>query len=271
VIFQVLEGVETTALDLAAARAYYALAVWTLLKPPTRQELWPTVATWEPRPFRRQDLKHKLYEPGKWTGRESDRGRNIVQSAEYQLPIDPTTLSAPFRALNLAPGNAAARAVLSAAWALHLVERTPNDLQRTDEILNLSIGIDALCDLGTNLSASFRRWESITARYGVWESLHDVNTPAEIDQAKELARDLRNIATHGGDSVLINLGYPREEVRRLLHRPSRTGAELSIARVDKTLPMIRFAVRSVMERLVKDLIERDWDVNYFRQQFVDQS
>jgi hypothetical protein len=269
VLFQVQEGTQTAALAVAEARAQYALGMWCLLRPPEYYELWPALATWEPRPHMQHDIEHKLYEPDKWVGGETPRGRNITHREEYRLPSDERLLKAPFRALELVHERLSARAVLSAASSLHLAEREPRELQRTDELLMLSAAIEAICDIGEGTSAGGeRRWARVTERYGIWRELRGPYSQNEIEQAKQLSRDLRNIAAHGADDVLVNLGYPPHLPRRLPGGREVRGSDLALARAVTALPVVRHAVRAAIARLAHESIDNDWDDAWFRKQFA---
>jgi hypothetical protein len=86
----------------------------------------------------------------------------------------------------------------------------------------------------------------------------------EIEEAKGLANDLRNIAAHGSDDVLVNLGYPASAVRVLPGGRRRSGAELGLARAAAAEPVLRHAVRDATHRLAIEAIANEWDDNWFR-------
>jgi len=53
------------------------------------------------------------------------------------------------------------------------------------------------------------RWRTLRTRLGLLAELakHGIDAAA-VETAEERLADVRNIAAHGTDSVLINLGYP---------------------------------------------------------------
>ena len=158
--------------------------------------------------------------------------------------------------------------MLGAAWNLYLVEREPRDFERTDELLLLSSAIESLCDLGQGASdGSERRWARITERLGLWRDLRASYDQRELEDAKQLVRDIRNISAHGSDSVLVNLGYPRKKRRALPGGREVSGHELALARAAAALPVLRHAVRGVAARSADELVDRDFDDAWFTRQF----
>lgn len=264
------EGAEPLALSVARTKARYALAMWCLLVPPEWRQLWPTLADWEPRPYLERGTKHKKFEEGAWArARSPVKSSHVTQYLEYEVPSRPEFLSAPFIALERASENGlAARAALSAAWSLYLAERVPGDLERTDRLMFVSAAIDALCDLGQGPTGEGeKRWARITERHGIWREMQDSYSREEIEDAKGLARDLRNVATHGSDDTLLNLGYPADQLRRLPGNRERTGHELSLANAATVFPLISTAARSVAKRVAMQGIETGWDDDAFRENF----
>jgi hypothetical protein len=253
-------GTERTALARATTHTRLALAMWCLLDPPDKRTLWPSLGEWLPRPYFEAGIVHKPYESGKWTGTSVPSGRINTEYQEYTVTDDALKLGAPFSMMRLADTMLAPRAVLSAAWHLHLAERQPADIERTDELVHLHTAIDALCDLGLgpNDRDTQKRWNAITVRFGVWEELENVYRAEELQQAQQLGRDLRNITQHGSDDVLVNLGYPKGAKRQVRGRRELTGEQLSLARASFTLPVLRHGVRTVARRLAVDGIENGW-------------
>lgn len=267
-LFLVQQGTETAALSVAMTKARLALAVWCLLDPPDGMTLWPSTANWQPRPYIRDDVVYKLYEPEQWMSKARTHGRRSYHLGEYTVTDQPEKLKAPFEMLRLAETMIAPRAVASAAWALHLAEREPNDQERTDSLVHLRSAIEAICDTGTGpTGASERRWARITERFGIWKDMRGVYGQRELEDAKQLARDLRNITQHGSDDILVNLGYPPEAIRPMQDGRSLTGEQLGLARAAAAHPVLHRAVREVVSRLALDGITDGWDDERFRQRF----
>lgn len=267
-LFLVQPGTRTAALSMATTRARLALAIWCLLDPPAAATGWPTLGDWLPRPFLANGTVHKLYERDKFVGSARTDGRWVRQYAEYAVTENLTKLAAPFEMMRLADTILAPRAVASAAWALHLAEREPNDLERTDELVHLRTAIEAICDTGEGPGGGAeKRWARITERFGIWKSMRGVYGQRELEDVKQLARDLRNITQHGSDDILVNLGYPPEAIRPLQGGRTITGEQLGLAHAAAALPVLRHAVREVVRRLAKDGIENGWDDARFRSQF----
>jgi hypothetical protein len=271
-LVMVTQGSEPLALNLARTRARYALALWCLLVPPDWRQLWPAIADWEPRPHIERGMPYKLFEPGAWAGQRSRvKGSHITHYQEYELPRKPEILTAPFEAMDLAAttNRLSARAALSAAWSLYLAERVPSDLERTDRLVHLAAAIDSLCDLGEGPTGdTATRWARLTERLGIWRELRGPYLQGEIEDAKKLARDLRNITAHGSDDTLVNLGYPPELIRTLPDNRHRQGEELALAQAAAAFPIVSTAVRLAALQIAQEGIESGWDDDVFRANFA---
>jgi hypothetical protein len=264
-LFFVQSGTETAAWSVAMTRTRLALALWCLLHRPTWREMWPTLGDWVPRPCVQYEIHRKLFQPGRWPSDGVARGRSQVEFGLYELPDDVATIATPFEVMRLAPDRFSARAAASAAWSLYLAERQPNDLELTDELVHLRAAIEAICDTGDGTAASADvRWARITERWGVWREMRAFYGQGELEDAKHLARDLRNIAQHGSDDVLVNLGYPPKRIRSLAGDRKLTGEQLGLARAAATVPVLRQAVRDVATRLVAEGRANGWDDEWFR-------
>lgn len=227
VLALVEDGASTMAFDRALTRARYALAVWCLLRPPESHALWPATADWELRPF----LHHHVVFKKMGDRRAREHNRVIDEYAMYELPAEDRVLAAPFLAMEAAldvdgGGSLHARATIAAAACLYTLNRRPTDLHRTDALLHLEAAVEAICDTDDTDLEGGRRWAAITDRLGVWRGLKGY-TSRELNEAKRLSRDLRNIAAHGSDQVLLNLGYPRDLARPLKDGRIRSGQELA--------------------------------------------
>jgi hypothetical protein len=263
-------GTQNLAVRLAVSRARYALAFWQLLKPPAYGEVSGSLAMWEPQPYLRHDIEHKPFEERVWTGGSMPRGRSVTEYSPYELSQDPAKLSAAFRAIELAPDRISARAILGCAWALYLVEAKPGEVQPADQLLLLSGAIEALCDLGEGPDGSdaSKRWTRVLERSGVRRELGRRYQQDELKDAAALARDIRNIAAHGSDSVLVNLDYPPSASRQFRGGREVAGRDLALARGLSAKAILLFAVRSVAEHLSEELVKRDFDDDWFRAQLL---
>ena len=267
-LFIVQQGTETAALSVAMTKARLALAIWCLLDPPDSMKLWPSTGDWQPRPYVHDNVVYKLYEPGQWIGSAQARGRRSFHLGEYTVTDDPNRLKAPFEMMRLAEKMIAPRAVASAAWALHLAERAPADQERTDALVHLRSAIEAICDTGNGPTGDGdRRWARITERFGVWKAMSGFYGQRDSKEAKRFARDLRNIAQHGSDDILVNLGYPPEAIRPMQDGRALTGEQLGLARAAAAYPVLHHAVREVVSRLARDGIADGWNDERFRRQF----
>jgi hypothetical protein len=83
------------------------------------------------------------------------------------------------------------------------------------------------------------------------------------NEAKRLTRDLRNVAAHGSDQVLLNLGYPDTRDRLMQDGSIRNGRELAVARVSATVPVLEHAVLRVSQHLAQHGIDHGLDDSWF--------
>jgi hypothetical protein len=92
------KGAEPVAVSVARTRARYALALWCLLVPPVRGQVWPTLGDWEPRPYIDRGTARKLYEPGTWAGaRSPERARASITTASTSSRESPKSCAPPSR------------------------------------------------------------------------------------------------------------------------------------------------------------------------------
>jgi hypothetical protein len=258
-------------LERATSRARYTLALWCLLKPPSEQgALWPTICEWEPQPYQINHIHFKQLD----VPSASEQGNSIIVYDLYELPSDEGSRSAPFAAMDAAmdpsgPGALHARAVLSAAWVLYSIERTASDLQRTDQLMQLGTAMAALCDIEEGRQpGSLDRWKYVTDLLGIWRNLKGAYTQRELENARRLSSELRNISVHSSDTVLLNLDFPTTLTRELSARVRRTGEELALARMAATQPILRHAIREVALHFAQHGIQHGWDDTWFKSQLV---
>lgn len=265
------DGSRDLSLERAISRARYTLALWCLLDSPAAQEaLWPTICEWEPQPYQMNHIRLKrLDAPG-----AREQGNSIVVYQLYQLPSDEGALRAPFAAIHAAmdpngTGALHARAVLSAAWVLYSIERTVSDLQRTDQLMQLGTAMAALCDIEEGRQrGSPDHWKYVTDLLGIWSNLKGAYTQRELENARKLASELRNISAHSSDTVLLNLDFPTTLTRELSARVRRTGEELALARMAATQPILRHAIREVALHFAQHGIQHGWDDTWFKSQLM---
>jgi hypothetical protein len=235
----VVENTEAVAVQVAHARAAYIVAAWTLAEPPPRWRLWPVASVWTPQPFVRFSTPIKPY-AGHSRSDQARRPRigSIRQYREYELGENVELLRRPLRAIGAAGQRHSARALLSATWAWQHAARDATGLETTDLMLYAFTALAALCeDPRTRRdSRMFRRWETLQRNVpGLLENAHGAGLQQEaIDHARQMLHDVRNLAAHGSDAALINLGYPAEETRSF-RRHDVPGTELALASLHAAL------------------------------------
>jgi hypothetical protein len=259
ILYLIEDGTQTAATTIARSRARMVLALWCLLSKPTGEELWPSIGDWLPRPYVNDAIDHKLYEPDEWISKERVQGRSSTEYREYALPDDTDMLREAVRITREAPRSLSARAIASAAWSLHVAERDPNDLERTDQLLHLVRAIQALCDTGRPDEASAKRWARLTERLGIWRELRAAYDQKELEELKRLAHNLRDLAAHSSDDVLVNLGYPPDASRELTRQRLLMGDQLALAQSVAAVPVLLHAVREATVHLARSATEHAYD------------
>jgi hypothetical protein len=268
------QGTEELAVTLAGTRARLAVALWCLLSPPRSsshpRQTWPTVGGWTPAPHVELGVQRKRYRPGQFGGPAGVRGARITTHAEYRLTRSEDYLRAPFDAIDAARrGGLAARAVLSAARSLYLAERTPPDLEGTERILHVWRAKEALSDPGTRGEKADERWRRLVVNLRLRSELRAGGySREEIDEAFDLMKSLRQLATHRPDDVLVNLSYP-DRLSTHLHGGSVIdAASAPLAVVVADWPVLLGAVRSAARRLAKGALRNGWSDKWFHSRFA---
>lgn len=268
------EAIEEVAVNVAETRARLAVALWCLLSPPRSRydprQPWPTVGGWTPAASVEFGLQRKVYEPGKFVGRSRTRGNRITMHADYRLTSSATYLRAPFEAIEAERnGSLCARAVLSAARSLYLAQQIPNDLERTERILHVWGAREALSDPGPRGEKADERWERLVVNLRLrQELLRRGYSAAEVDEAFGLIENLRDLATHRPDDVLVDLNYPAR-LRTHLYRGRVVDAENApLAVVTTDWPIVLATVRLAAQRLAKGAIKNGWNDRWFHGRFA---
>jgi hypothetical protein len=267
-------GTRAVALESARTRARYALAVWTLARGPGSRRLWPTVGSWAPQPYLRLGEEHKLYEPELFMGRSTKQGGVRHHSLFYEPPSDAAELGWPFIAMERAPEHRSAGALLSATWALYQATHWPYELQLTDRMLYLQTAVASLCEApgGGDNRAMYDRWRALRTRLGLLQELAARGIEAtDIEASEQRLSDVRNIAAHGIDSVLINLGYPTDRPRRFSKKRERGGEELALAQLYSELHPLQWMVRQALQRTWRTVVAANFSDDAFESGFDESS
>jgi hypothetical protein len=257
------------AVSVAHSRARYALATWCMLKPPTLSELWPSLGDWAPQPWFNLSGNVKPYEPGKSRGTTSPRF-SLHMYAQYPAPEEDAVLCAPFEAISVAAEHRSARALLSASWSLYVSDRRPVELEVTERLTALVTVVMSLCDPGEPVSDDevFKRWMTVADKLGAWDN-EDLRLSRErMRSLHARLRDVRNIAAHGSDAVLVNLGYPAAVVRTMRGARQVAGSELALAVIDSAWGPLAYAAGQVVRRLWAEGLKTGFDDEAFDRNFV---
>ena len=82
--------------------------------------------------------------------------------------------------------------------------------------------------------------------------------PHEISAALERMVKVRNIATHGADAVLLDLGYPADAVRKMRYDEA-LGTEFAAGSIQSDLPALVQVVGRTLDRTIRDLASDGWE------------
>jgi hypothetical protein len=235
------------ALPRAQAKAQYAIAVWVLLSPPGPDRIVPDLGVWVPQPQIHIRQRYKRLEQGKWPAKERTQGGGIWMNRGYQVP-DLATLRTPFQAVAV-KDRRCAQALLSASLTLHTASRGSR-YQLSERLRAVRSAIETLCESAPGKSDAEERWERLVARYGVENVLAERGY--EQGDAEAISRRLRiarNVATHGADAVLLDLGWPAGLDRPGPGKAVTKAEDLGIAALHADLAMLGLAVRLVLREM----------------------
>lgn len=262
------DGVPSVALARARARAEYAIAVWSLVAPPSRFEVVPDLGLWVPQPTIYWLQRYKQKTNGSGIGSESVRGGGVRRYAPYTAP-DPDVLKLPFEAFERLDRRCV-QALLSASLSLHYgMRRSGNELSA--QLRNTLASLENLCEKEGDLWAADGRWDTISNRLGVWAKVTDefAYTTDDITEVQKRVKAARNIATHGADAALLDLGYPSAAQRKVSESLFRPGTDFAYTALAADLEPLRYALGEVIASLWQTMRASDWDDTVFEQQFAD--
>jgi hypothetical protein len=264
-LLTVEDGVAGLALPRARSRAQYAIAVWTILSPPNDYELLPDLGIWVPQPHIHWLQRFKQKEDEAWIAKERVRGGSITHWAPYTAP-DRDVLRAPFEAFAHLD-HRCAQALLSAALNLFNARRRSRS-ELSAQLRNTMAALEVLCEKEGELGAAEGRWGKVSARFDVWTELEKRGySTDDIDQLQKRLKYARNIATHGSDAALLDLGYPEQAQRQVSKSDVLPGTDFAFSILAADLAPLRFALGSVMRSLFKVARESGWDDDDFEAQF----
>ena len=146
------------------------------------------------------------------------------------------------------------------------------ELEETDRLLHVFAAIDALAESEHNRSPAEteRGWNRGSQRLGIWTNLSKGGhyTQDELSEARRVAKDLRDIAAHGSDAVLVNLGYPASAVRTMMGGRPVAGERLGLGMVAGDLPIILTAAVQATRTLFREAVRRGWDDAWYESRFA---
>jgi len=194
------------------------------------------------------------------------KGNSIRFWDEYEAP-GADVLRMPFEAIeNL--DRRSSQALLSAAHAHQQASRASRFLL-SERVRNVHAAIECLCEPEPGAGGAYDRWEIVADRFGVWDELGKRGyDPQDAIDVQERLKNARNIASHGADAALIDLGYPEAQQRKMQGKNRYAlGQDLAIAAVQADLTPLVFAVGHVVKQLLLLMRDNKWDDTLFEAQF----
>jgi hypothetical protein len=257
-------GTAPLAITRARSKAAYALAVWAILHPPGDFEVLPDLGIWVPQPYVRTGQRYKIREEGAWAKRARTQGGAIQVLSEYTAP-EPDVLSLPFEALAQLPESRSAQALLSASLALFQASRGSRFLM-SERIRYIQVAVETLCEEAPAASYDRDRWQRVKSRHGASDAYVRGYSDADIADLETRLQQARNVATHGADAVLLDLGFP-DDLEREMRGGAVAGEKFGLAGLGADLSPLTGAVRNVLASLLRHMRDNDWDDEEFDRQF----
>jgi hypothetical protein len=178
-------------------------------------------------------------------------------------------LRIPFDAIDLVRERRSAQAQLSASWAYFQAARGSRSLL-SERLRHLLVAVETLGEPAPGKQMRWSRWRRIRDRFEVHEALKvRGHSRKEIKRAEKRLKQARNIATHGADAALIDLGFRPGEQRELLHGSMMPTDDLGFAALNADLSAMLFAVRLVLDGSLREAAANDWDDEEFERLFSD--
>lgn len=265
-LLTVEEGTGVLALARARAKAQYALAVWSILAPPKEWKLLPDLGIWVQQPSIQLGQRFKPREHEKWIPREQVKGNSTRLWGDYEAP-SAQFLRIPFEAIENLECRSS-QGLLSAALARWQASRASRFLL-SERVRSIHVAIECLCEREPGAGGAYDRWEIVADRFGVWGELEKRGyDPQDALDVQERLKNARNVATHGADAALIDLGYPEAQQRKMQGKNRYAlGQDLAIAAVQADLTPLIYAVGHVVKELFLLMSNNNWDGSLFEAQF----
>lgn len=262
------DGTRGIAMSRARAKAMYALAIWTITSPPGDFTQLPDLGIYGPQPFLHMPQRSKEYDPGEWISNKRASLGEIRHPSEYEVPVD-DMLPLPFEALRAARDSRSAQALLSASWAAFEAARGSRFLL-SERLRHILVAVETLGEPEPGKKMNWRRWTNLSKRYGVHDELRGRGySEEEITRAEARLKNARNIATHGADAALIDLGFPEGVERALMGGQSVPGEDLGFPALSADLTILIFGVQHVLDKLLRLQRDAGWDDDEFERQFAE--
>jgi hypothetical protein len=265
-ILSVEEGSLALARAHATAKAQYAMAVWVVLQPPGEWHLLPELGSWGPQPHIQTRQPDEKLSPGRSPSGGGSSAGMIREWSPYTAPTD-DLLRVPFEAMAVRERRCA-QSLLSSSLALFQASRGTRH-QLSERLRYLGVAIEALAEKPQGAGGAFPRWQRVAERHGVWDQLAKLGySKGDISAIQGRLKTARDVATHGADAVLIDLGYPVGATRPLTGQRTAAGEDLAFSSLHADLSPLIYAVRWVLQMLFEITRAAGWDNNAFEAEFA---
>jgi len=263
------EGVAPLALARARARAQYAIAMWVVLAPPPApppRQVLPDLGVWVPQPNVHVPQRHRqIPRAGAPSPPVLEEGGGFNMYGPYTLPTK-DELRLPFDAMaNI--HQRGAQAVLSAS--LHLLNAgRASRLQPSERARAVMAAMEALAEDPSDKKPARKRFLRLMARHGTDQAAIARGwTLPRVREAIARMVKARNIATHGSDAVLLDLGYPLGATRQMRYSVA-LGTELASGSLQSDLPILAHIISRTLDLTIRELSSDGWSDSAFESYFV---
>jgi hypothetical protein len=194
----------------------------------------------------------------------SEEGGGFNEFGMFVLPAD-DDLRLPFEAM-AHTDRRGAQAVLSASLQLMEGGRASR-LQPSERARALMAAVESLGEQPSGKNAR-KRFVRLMRRYGTDNAMEARGWSADkMVEALERMVKARNIATHGSDAVLLDLGYPADAVRKMLYGEA-LGTELAAGSIQSDLPALVHSVGRTLDCAIRELASDGWEDAAYMSYFV---
>jgi hypothetical protein len=225
----------------------------------------PDLGMWVPQPLVHCPQRHRSLMPLEGGAPQpSEEGGGYDDFGMFVLPTE-EELRLPFEAM-AHTDRRGAQAVLSASFQLMAGGRVSR-LQPSERARALMAAVESLGEQPSGKKPR-PRFVRLMQRHGTDHAMEARGWgPDEISQALERMVKARNIATHGADAVLLDVGYAADAVRKMRYGEA-LGTELAAGSIQSDLPALVHVVGRTLDRTIRELASDGWEDKAYMSYFL---